>query len=629
MYFSLSNIISLSDWNGYTANGNFKNFLTYYGIKLSIPEEMTEEYWENENEALAAAAKSKVLAQVAEPFANYQTTVAGAAKALNKTEPTSSSELLALYQAAVADLTDAGANKYPGGTTVTEFGKTTELSGETYWTTEPTAKATVYDPYKAVFNASNEAYFFDAYRALHTIGATTMLNLDQWLEANKKALPKYRKCDKTGSYYDAKMNGSNDPYTAANNGQGDTYIKDRPSEPILVDAANSKYDYTSPLASNSKTGVDYATAIAAYQADTCVYNSWLADCAAFENFYGISRTEVEKDNADDTTTPPTAATKHWNEYTYDAKSGNVKIGTSTQVDIDAALKKTITSGTITLTADNWGINDSEFKNYLTYVNKFNELNTAPESPAGAVSYAAAKKAWEDAGIIVGLAGTTGHEKGFEGTQKIILNYVYYMANVKDNANAQSATGNLTALKTGMESNLLNSTKDAYSEGSAAKVDAYYAKLAEAETAAATAGETYDPADEVANAISSMYLTDAGLTNRTTPTTLAALQTALAKARPMSEVAPERLKFKLLIDSDGDFIDRDGKKITGLVQDNNGVLQGKVYYEYNNNNANTNLPFNIYVPFDVTYNYLDRAPAKFIRIWAVIRVEATLGNGTTN
>jgi hypothetical protein len=66
----------------------------------------------------------------------------------------------------------------------------------------------------------------------------------------------------------------------------------------------------------------------------------------------------------------------------------------------------------------------------------------------------------------------------------------------------------------------------------------------------------------------------------------------------------------------------------IYQDANGVIQGSFLFKYTNNNNNTNLPFHIYIPLEVTYFYANKTPAAPIIVWAAIEVQSSKANETT-
>jgi hypothetical protein len=68
--------------------------------------------------------------------------------------------------------------------------------------------------------------------------------------------------------------------------------------------------------------------------------------------------------------------------------------------------------------------------------------------------------------------------------------------------------------------------------------------------------------------------------------------------------------------------------TACTDDTNGGIKGSFKFQYTNNNGNTNTPFHIYIPLEVTYYYANEAPAAPVKVWAVIEVTASKDNTQT-
>ena len=630
MQFSYEDFIYLEDWAGYhskdalkkntsDANGTlFSNFVSYYGIKVSQPEEMTEEYWaDKQAQAIEDAAASVNPADYDLP-ADFPEKLAAAAEALNADDPEDAADVLDMVKDAEALLASMEAGKFPSGFTVNLFGDDYNVGGMLYKTSISEANQAIYDAYKEVYNEESDAL-------LDEEGAP--LTWANWLKSDHNPdaaadevpagidgtsfqplfidIASSTATSGEGLVYSAVvMDGTSDPYTLAKSPSGTTdaykYFKEDLSNVEIVTISESSYSWN---------GTEYTTKAAAQEAkDKAVlaYQLWQKDVATFASFYGASRSIVAAAWQDEVTKKKIT---NW-KYEYTKRSSDTEktpsgltLGNAQTDDPFDELNKLTTASQADLTADNWGVTSSKFNTYLEYLDQYNALLVTD-------GYKAKKDAWD--------ALSTGTRTG-------IANYAYVTENGLDgeNPNGESITAleeflDMMAPEDGDEDALVAKTGDpaawSWVDDTDDDVDEYLDAVADAKKAAKDL-QTKTPAELAADAWKDLYKTDLGLSQsaRTKPATLAALKTAIANARTIREAAPNRLKFEI---TDYGTFAQSGNTITGTIK-----------FDYNNNNANTNVPFNIYVPFDVTYNYLDRDPLK-VRVWAIVTVSSTKANTDT-
>ena len=610
MKFSYQDFLYLEDWAGYHSKDAkkinntkddatlFSNFVDYYGIKVSQPEEMTVAYWENKMQEIIDNAGSTVDPKKYDLPENFGTAMAAAADALGKADPATEAEVLNLLKAAEKGISDMENNIWPAGTKNTVFGKEYNIGTRPYKTSLNDANKKAYDDL-AKFSKNNIDLWEKGQDAGNTtpgVASGNPISFDNWLKSEKIKKPKFINLAATTTvtdikYSDTEMDGTSDPYTLQTSLAGGNYAKKDYSNVEIVTVSEGSYWFD---------GTEYVTKAAAEAekaTKVLAYQLWKKDCENFEKFYGIDRgnpiaaewQDAEKKKVE----------KY--EYQYAVRQGTDKtlsgktLGQqTTEGDAYDPLNKLTTASQAALTANNWGVKGtSTYTDYIDYLDDYNELMANQE-------FVDAYTAW--------------YALGENNVRAEVANYLKVQEIVDD-----AELNSLAVLTAFIEMMDELSDVDTYAwddEDIKDDVTDYLLAVAAAEAAANAAIISGKTAEQLAaEAWKDLYLTDLGLpqADRTKPETLAALKTALGKARTIREAAPERLQFE--ITDYGEFVQ------------NGSSIGGEIKFIYNNNNANTNVPFNIYVPFDVTYNYLDREPLK-VRVWAVVTVKSTKANTDT-
>jgi len=611
-----SKFLELFDWAEYfpgnVANNNksLKNFIEYYGVKLALPEKATEAYWEKYNEVVTAIAAGEVEAPAG--IDDFIDKVSAAADALDQDDPADkdytttppypSQDIWKLYyEAKKAEGASSADGTYPTPTKTSKYaGIAYTLSGKNItdkWDPEnedmpdgteaddqldgsTTPTLTNYQAFRDYVEAYDEEKekVLDAVRPdFDEFVATKVKDAD----GNDTEEFVYAQAPKAYDVATGKAGATDltvDPtYAEQQNGSGVTYQK------------------TQPKASNFATDAEYEDAIKAYQA-------YQADKAAWDAYYGTKPVSGKIENVDNSVgyTKRTDG-KNYLKTTFAAAGDNQK--------------------------DYYGVQNSTYKSYFDAVDAAAEAialrNTQPY-----IEYKALRDAYR------ALAGTGEEYKNSENATMLALANAYYFNTEYDDESAGDAKKAVDDFIDMMEDNFLSeeaivAAEAAVAAGSEAVtgvskaytyeededgnlltgndhyfgtiITRYYQAVALAEAGA----ETVDPSE----GYKYVFLTD--LTNpEATPTTLDELKARIKTAKPIAEKAPKDLKFKL-------------GALTNITVDATGAINGSVPFEYNNNN-DVNGQFHIYVPFEVTYNYLDRAPATPVTVWAIVTIKTTTG-----
>lgn len=570
MKIPVKNFLGLFDWDDYfpSTNGNapkaLKNFIKYYGVKLSMPEEMTDEYWVDKLASDKAAAR----VDVEEPVEGFQAAIEAAAEELGEEVPTKADDVLALYELAKKRVNTVGDDKWPNPTKVTYFGdEVYDLSNDPY--KKSITDATLLPKYEAWVEQYPNAEQFEEELAMQPVGTFA-----EWCTAQQTAADADPDDDiEFNVPKSTKLNG--DPgagYSMANDPSLATVTKSPNNEDYVKDDALT----AKPSSADYSTDAAYQTALATWTDLKKANDMYHTDLANYNAIFGVKRYKASDGDKKD-------------QYYLYGKAQNGKEASGTLQ----------TDG---VTSQNCGVETSSL--FYQYRQACEEYDAIQEKIAAGFydEYIAARNNWDALS---------------DGTKELIINHVEWVAAFGEDGEGIDIDASEDLVE--MVEDLIDGdgnwlpvvSDDETIDDEGDLIDDYFADMA-------TAVEDIDEDDYKAVLAYDMIRTDQE-NPVTLPATMtkAALVNALKNSKTINEVSPTDLRFTF------DY----ATALPEVLGVNTEGLSDSLPFTYDNNNDITGT-FHIFIPFDVTYNYLDRAPAKPVRVWAIITINDTKGKNST-
>ena len=549
---NFSDVLAFGDWAGYAPGAAFTNFLTYYGVQMSLPAEMQ-----------AALAEYKAPTVDATEVKNSDAPTAPATTNVNKfTTKTKPAEIYAAAKAIV----DADAAATPSFASMTE-----EEIAALDATTKPDEVAnpdnsdgTPKAEYAQVAKPKSVAYGTEITTMPTEVVVPTLDN-------TKNTEPLIENlADGTGYKVTYKDNAGTDQ-TVMVGLENEEAINTLKSEIAAIKAKGYANYADGDISGNGTAATaakNYFTKMKTYAENSTAYMNYKKDLEAYNAYY-VGKEPLEVSD-EDTNADAEGMTYVKTLGTADGvyqKNATTKVAATayTNNEDDALLDYT--------TSD-------EYQNAQ-------KLKAYNEAKAAYMDYQTKLAAYES-------TSAEDYEKWKAAkTYKDAYEAVKYT--LKNKATVNGTESNASTTFSGYDNALaaFNADKSVYSK---AKSDAE--KAANADYMAVL--KKYLRTD----------LGEAGADNRK-----ALFKTSLIEKLPTVAVAaPDDLD--ILITDFGTLKDKD-----------KGGIDGTFKFIYQNNNTNTNYPFHVYIPMEVTYYYANETPAKPILVFACIEVLSSKDNET--